>query len=175
MEGRGAWHDNVFVERLWRSVKYEEVYRRAYDIVSDAAPRSADTSTFTMAGLLTRALTAAPQIKLTSTRCRSARQLNLGGSSTYRRGIAVQTTGTISGQVERMNRTIKDATVKRFHYETHAELRSHLSDFVNAYNFAKRLKTLKGLTPYEFICKAWTKEQERFTLNLLQQMPGLNI
>ena len=80
-----------------------------------------------------------------------------------------------NGQVERMNRTIKDATVKRFHYETHAELRSHLSDFVNAYNFTKRLKTLKGLTPYEFICRAWTKEPERFTLNLLQLMPGLNI
>ena len=36
MDGRGAWHDNVFVERLWRSVKYEEVYLRAYDSVSDA-------------------------------------------------------------------------------------------------------------------------------------------
>jgi transposase InsO family protein len=79
-----------------------------------------------------------------------------------------------NGQVERMNRTIKDATVKRFHYETHNELRSHLSDFVSAYNFAKRLKTLKGLSPYEFICKAWTKEPERFTLSPLQQMPGLN-
>jgi transposase InsO family protein len=79
-----------------------------------------------------------------------------------------------NGQVERMNRTIKDATVKRFHHETHNELRSHLSDFVSAYNFAKRLKTLKGLTPYEFICKAWTKEPERFTLSPLQQMPGLN-
>ncbi|BBC03883.1 hypothetical protein M2192_009449 [Bradyrhizobium elkanii USDA 61] len=33
---RGAWRDNVFVERLWRSVKYEEVYLRAYDTVSDA-------------------------------------------------------------------------------------------------------------------------------------------
>ena len=31
MDGRGAWRDNVFVERLWRSVKYEEVYLRAYD------------------------------------------------------------------------------------------------------------------------------------------------
>ena len=36
MDGRGAWRDNVFVERLWRSVKYEEVYLRAYDSVSDA-------------------------------------------------------------------------------------------------------------------------------------------
>ncbi|QHP74422.1 IS3 family transposase [Bradyrhizobium sp. LCT2] len=36
MDGRRAWRDNVFVERLWRSVKYEEVYLRAYDTVSDA-------------------------------------------------------------------------------------------------------------------------------------------
>ena len=35
MDGRGAWRDNVFVERLWRSVKYEEVYLRAYDSVSE--------------------------------------------------------------------------------------------------------------------------------------------
>ena len=74
-----------------------------------------------------------------------------------------------------MNRTIKDATVKRFHYDTHDELRGHLADFVSAYNFAKRLKTIKGLTPYEYICRVWTKEPERFTLNPLQQMPGLNI
>jgi putative transposase len=36
MDGRGAWRDNVFVERLWRSAKYEEVYLRAYDSVGDA-------------------------------------------------------------------------------------------------------------------------------------------
>ena len=36
MDGRGAWRDNVFVERLWRSVKYERVYLRAYDTVSQA-------------------------------------------------------------------------------------------------------------------------------------------
>lgn len=36
MDARGAWRDNVFVERLWRSVKYEEVYLKAYDSVSDA-------------------------------------------------------------------------------------------------------------------------------------------
>jgi len=36
MDGRGAWRDNVFVERLWRSVKYEEVYLKAYDSVSEA-------------------------------------------------------------------------------------------------------------------------------------------
>jgi putative transposase len=36
MDGKGAWRDNVFVERLWRSVKYEEVYLRAYETASEA-------------------------------------------------------------------------------------------------------------------------------------------
>src|SRR5215210_6571525 len=79
-----------------------------------------------------------------------------------------------NGQVERMNRTIKDATVRRFYSATHDQLRTHLADCVAAYNFARRLKTLKGLTPYEFICKRWTREPERFRLDPLHQMPGLN-
>jgi len=79
-----------------------------------------------------------------------------------------------NGQVERMNRTIKEATVNRYHYETHDQLRNHLADFVTAYNFSRRLKTLKGLSPYEYICKAWTKEPDRFTLDPVHQMPGLN-
>ncbi len=49
-------------------------------------------------------------------------------------------------QVERMNRSIKDATVKRFHYDSHNHLQNHLATFVAAYNFERRLKTLKGLT-----------------------------
>ena len=36
MDGKGAWRDNVFVERIWKSVKYEEVYLHAYDSVSEA-------------------------------------------------------------------------------------------------------------------------------------------
>jgi len=79
-----------------------------------------------------------------------------------------------NGQVERMNRTIKEATVKRFHYDDHQQFETHLCDFVSAYTFARRLKTLKGLTPYEFICKQWTSEPERFKLNPIHQMPGLN-
>ena len=79
-----------------------------------------------------------------------------------------------NGQVERMNRTIKDATVKRYHYDGHDQLRSHLADFLDAYNFARRLKTLSGLTPYEYICKIWTSEPDRFILNPIHQMPGLN-
>jgi len=80
-----------------------------------------------------------------------------------------------NGQVERMNRTIKEATVKRFYYETHDQLRSHLSDFIDAYNFARRLKTLKGLTPYEYVCKIWTKEPARFKIDPTHQSLGLNI
>ena len=53
-----------------------------------------------------------------------------------------------NGQVERMNRTNRDATVKRYHYDDHNQLRRHLADFIDAYNFGRRLKTLKGLTPY---------------------------
>jgi IS30 family transposase len=80
-----------------------------------------------------------------------------------------------NGQVERMNRTIKEATVKRYHYDSHAQLTAHLHDFINAYNYGRRLKTLKGLTPFEYICKIWTIEPDRFTINPTHQMPGLNI
>jgi transposase InsO family protein len=79
-----------------------------------------------------------------------------------------------NGQVERMNRTIKEATVKRYHYHNHDQLRSHLCDFLDADNYARRLKTLTGLTPYEYICKTWTSEPDRLILNPIHQMPGLN-
>jgi transposase InsO family protein len=77
-----------------------------------------------------------------------------------------------NGQVERMNRTIKDATVKRYHYDTHDQLRTHLQLFVDAYNHARRLKTLRGLTPYEFICQTWTREPDRFKINPSHHIPG---
>ena len=80
-----------------------------------------------------------------------------------------------NGQVERMNRTIKDATVRRYYYDSHDQLRHHLQLFLDAYNHARRLKTLRGLTPYEYICKIWTSEPQRFRLDPLHQMPGLNI
>lgn len=57
-----------------------------------------------------------------------------------------------------MNRTIKDATVKRFLYDDHDQLRNNLTNFISAYNLGRRLKTLKGLTPYEFICMSVVRD-----------------
>ena len=63
-----------------------------------------------------------------------------------------------NGHVERMNRTLKEATVKCHHYESHDQLRSHLQLFADAYTHARRLTTLRGLTPYEYVCSIWTKK-----------------
>ena len=79
-----------------------------------------------------------------------------------------------NGQVERMNRTIKDATVKTFYYKTHEELKQHLHDFLMAYNFAKRLKSLKGKTPWQFIQHQWTIHPEYFITNPNCFIVGLN-
>ena len=78
-----------------------------------------------------------------------------------------------------MNRTIRtssrrDEVSRRFHVADHDELHQHLADFVAAYNFAKRLKTLRGLTPYEAICKAWIEEPSRFSRDPTHQTPGPN-
>ncbi len=51
-----------------------------------------------------------------------------------------------------MNRTIKEATVKKFYYKNHDILEKHLQSFINVYNYANPLKSLKGLCPYEKIC-----------------------
>ena len=79
-----------------------------------------------------------------------------------------------NGQVERMNRTLKEATVKRYHYGSHEQLRDHLQTFLDAYNFAKRLKTLKGLTPFEHVVKCWAEQPERFRVDPTHHTPGLN-
>ena len=80
-----------------------------------------------------------------------------------------------NGQVERMNRTLKEATVRTYHYKTHAQLREHLAAFLNAYNFAKRLKSLAGLTPHQHICICFQKEPTRFKNNPHRHSLGLNI
>jgi hypothetical protein len=73
-----------------------------------------------------------------------------------------------------MNRTLKAATVRRFHYGTHDALRTHLTTFLDAYNFAKRLKTLKGRTVFELITEKWTSEPHRFTRHPRHLTPGPN-
>ncbi len=73
-----------------------------------------------------------------------------------------------------MSRTIKEATVKRYYYNNYDQLRSHLGGFIGAYSYARRLKTLKGLTPYEYICKIWTSEPKRGTVNPTHQSLGLS-
>lgn len=70
-----------------------------------------------------------------------------------------------NGQAERMNRTVKDATVKAFHYDDLQSLKAHVLAFVTAYNFAKHLKALRWRTPYQAICAAWTNDPSAFKIN----------
>jgi hypothetical protein len=60
-----------------------------------------------------------------------------------------------NGQAERMNRTVKEATTKAFHYPSLDVLKAHVLAFVRAYNFAKHLKALRWRTPFQAICDAW--------------------
>ena len=80
-----------------------------------------------------------------------------------------------NGQVERMNKTIKEATVHRYYYDSQTSLQEHLQAFINAYNFAKRLKSLNGLTPWEFIVKEWKSNPKSFKIKPNPYKPGLNI
>lgn len=72
MDGKGCWRDNVFVERLWKSVKYEEIYLHGYETVSEV--RQALIFTIVVARI--RGLTGKPRIRLTSTNRCSPLRLN---------------------------------------------------------------------------------------------------
>jgi hypothetical protein len=71
-----------------------------------------------------------------------------------------------------MSRTLKEATIQRYHYETHEQLTAHLNTFLMAYNFAKRPKTLHGLTPHEYLCKISIEKPETFRLNPIHHTVG---
>ena len=75
-------------------------------------------------------------------------------------------------QAERMNRTIKDATVKVYHYDNLQCLKAHVLTFVTAYNFAKHLKALRWRTPYHAICDAWPTNPSIFKINPHHLFPG---
>ncbi len=68
-----------------------------------------------------------------------------------------------NGQVEWINRTLKDTAVRRYQHGSHDGLRHHLQLFLDACNHARRLKTLRGLTPSGFIRKTWNEQPSRFT------------
>lgn len=80
----------------------------------------------------------------------------------------------IQHRLSKPNHPRTSGQVERFHYDSNDQLRTHLADFMAAYNFARRLKPLGGLTPYEYICKVWTSETDRFILDPIHQEPGLN-
>jgi transposase InsO family protein len=79
-----------------------------------------------------------------------------------------------NGQAERMNRTVKDATTKVFHYPDRDALQAHVITFVTAYNFAKHLKALRWRTPFQAVCDAWTKDPTIFRINPHHLIPGPN-
>ena len=61
-----------------------------------------------------------------------------------------------------MNCTLEEATVQRYYYDTHQHLRDHLHTFLLAYNIAKRLKSLHGLSPYKVIYQQWQHHPHLF-------------
>lgn len=79
-----------------------------------------------------------------------------------------------NGQAERMNRTIKEATTKAFHYPDLGALQAHVLAFVTAYNFAKHLKALRWRTPFQAVCAAWQADPSIFTINPHHLIPGPN-
>jgi transposase InsO family protein len=79
-----------------------------------------------------------------------------------------------NGQAERMNRTVKEATIKAFHYPDPESLQAHVLAFVSAYNFAKHLKALRWKTPFEAVCHSWTATPNIFKFNPRHLIPGPN-
>lgn len=79
-----------------------------------------------------------------------------------------------NGQVERMNRTIKDATTRQYHYDSQTQLKQHLYDFLNVYNFTKKLKSLKFKSPYQFIVDKFKDNDTIFINNPYNHSMGLN-
>ena len=71
-----------------------------------------------------------------------------------------------------MVRTLKDATVRVYHYDTHADLATHLQAFVTARNFARHLKALRWRTPYQAVCAAWAADPKPFKLDPHHLIPG---
>ena len=98
MDGRGCWRDNVFVERLWRSLKYEEVYLHAYETVGAAQQGMARYLTFYNQQRPHRALDGRRPIRCTAPTGRAAYRCVVSNppGATYERANTVQPTGATS-------------------------------------------------------------------------------
>jgi transposase InsO family protein len=70
-----------------------------------------------------------------------------------------------NGQVERMNRTLKENTVKKYHYGDAEQLNRHIQDFLRAYNCAKKLKALAYKTPLEYLMQIFLNKPILFKKN----------
>lgn len=79
-----------------------------------------------------------------------------------------------NGQVEAMNKTIKNYTTKKYHYETPSSLKKHLMAFLMLHNYQRKLKALKFKTPYDKILEIWKIKPELFRTNPLLKNMGLN-
>ncbi|CAN5489145.1 hypothetical protein BH11ARM2_BH11ARM2_08230 [soil metagenome] len=77
-----------------------------------------------------------------------------------------------NGQAERMVRTLKEATVRGFHYATAADLETHARAVALVHNLAKRLKSLRWRTPFQSVCAAYAKAPERFKTDPHHLIPG---
>jgi hypothetical protein len=73
-----------------------------------------------------------------------------------------------------MNRSIKDATVKIYFYETLNDLKRHLALWLLAYNHQKKLKSLHYTSPYDAMCAEFAKEPARFLRSPLLEFAGPN-
>jgi transposase InsO family protein len=79
-----------------------------------------------------------------------------------------------NGQVEVMNRILKDATTKQFHYESVGAFKKHLMAFLLYYNFQRPLKSLKFISPWQGICQYYSTNPTVFTENPNLKITGLN-
>ena len=77
-----------------------------------------------------------------------------------------------NGQAERMNRTVKEATIEAFHYPDLEALKAHVLSFVAADNFAEHLKRLRWRTPFQAVCDAWTRDPAPFRIDPRHLIPG---
>lgn len=73
-----------------------------------------------------------------------------------------------------MNRPSNDATVKPYHYNSFDQLRHRLEIFIDAYNLGRRLKTLRGLTSYEYVARSGTEYPSRLKIDRAAFAPGLD-